>query len=440
MDVGLARVSTLDQDPQIQIHDLEASGCAPIYEEKVSGVAAERPVRDEVLRQLQAGDTLTVWKLDRLGRSMVEVVSIIEGLERRGIRFRALTQAIDTTSASGRLQLQLLAAFAEFERAMIRERTMAGKARRAREGLHPGGPRMFGFQADHKTVIEVEVELLREAARRLLAGESASKVVEDWNARGLEPIRGVRWKVTPLRRVLLNERVIPILGQETYDALVRLFRAPGRQSLGRPAEYLLSGILRCGREGCGQPLYGAQKGGKGQPPQLVYRCKKGAGSGGRFAGCGSTVVSLVRADRWAEEAFLAAVCSDEFASALNRRRAELLAGEATAAELDDWRAEIAELETIMPTRFGTEDHRRRMAELQRMVRQATARLLQRPELQALYDLPKAEAKLRAAWASWSIAERRAWLRRVLVSVTVRPATTTGGGSDVDARLGPVWKV
>jgi DNA invertase Pin-like site-specific DNA recombinase len=75
MDLGLARVSSLDQDPTIQLHDLEQAGCWPIISEKVSGVAAKRPVRDEALAQLKTGDTLTCWKLDRLGRSMAEVVS-----------------------------------------------------------------------------------------------------------------------------------------------------------------------------------------------------------------------------------------------------------------------------------------------------------------------------------------------------------------------------
>jgi hypothetical protein len=96
----------------------------------------------------------------------------------------------------------------------------------------------------------------------------------------------------------------------------------------------------------------------------------------------------------------------------------------------------------MPTRFGTEVHRQRHDELQRLVRQATAGLVQRPDLQALMDLPKAEAELRAAWDDWSVAERRQWLKRVLVHVTVLPAPpgTHHRGSDVGARLDPMWKV
>jgi DNA invertase Pin-like site-specific DNA recombinase len=434
---ALARVSTLDQDPQLQVNALERAGCWPIYEEKKSGVSKGRPVRDEVLRELRPGDTLTVWKLDRLGRNATEVVGIIRDLELRGIGFRCLTQSIDTTSASGRLQVTILAGFAEFERDMIKERTMAGKLRRAEEGKHPGGRRRFGFEQDQETVREDEAALIREAATRLLAGETASSVVESWNDRGVPAYGGGRWQVSPLRTILCNPRTAPILGKDLHEQVIWLFRQSGRQWQGRPAEHLLSGILRCQ---CGQPMYVVVSSKSPTNQQTVYRCQKAKGSGGRSQGCGKVHVSERAADRWAAEAFVAAVAAPEFAAALNQRRSELLAGELTAEQLDEWRAEIAELERILPTRFGTEDHRRRHDDLQRMVRDATERLLQRPELQALLDLPKSVAKLRAAWSSWSITERRAWLKRVLEHITVKPATSTGLGSNVAARFDPVWKI
>jgi DNA invertase Pin-like site-specific DNA recombinase len=440
MDVGLARVSTRDQNPALQITALEQAGCAAIYEEKVSGVSKKRPVRDEVLAQLQPGDTLTVWKLDRLGRSAIELLDIIGGLPHRGVRFRCLTQPIDTSSPTGKLFLTFLAGFAEFEREMIRERTLAGKQRQRDEG-RPMGPLVFGW-TDADTVNEDQAALLDEAARRIQDNdEPVSRVVDDWNARDLRPGKAKRWRVTHLRRILLNPRTAAIIGQDRHAELVRLFARPGRQRLGRVAEHLLSGILRCGRPDCGQPMYAATKGGKTGVPQLVYRCKKATGSGGRFNGCGSTVVSLVRADDWAREAFIAAVASDDFAQALNRRQAELLAGDTTAEQLDDWRVEIAELEQVIPTRFGTVEMKRRHDDLQRLVREATDRLMAQPDLQTMIDLPKSEAALRAAWDGWSVAERRAWLRRILHHVTVLPAPDAHHrGSDVEARLDPDWRV
>jgi hypothetical protein len=104
------------------------------------------------------------------------------------------------------------------------------------------------------------------------------------------------------------------------------------------------------------------------------------------------------------------------------------------------RREIDELELVIPTRFGTPEMRRRHDDLQRRVREATGRLMAQPELQALIDLPKSEAKLQEAWDSWSVAERRAWLRRVLHHITVLPAHAHHRGSDVEARLDPQWKV
>jgi DNA invertase Pin-like site-specific DNA recombinase len=439
-EVGYARVSTGDQDLTIQLAALEAAGCWPIHEEKVSGAAKVLPVRTELLRQLQPGDRLTVWKLDRLGRSVTELLDIIGDLDRRQIAFRSVTQPVDTSGYMGRAFLQLLAVFAELEREMIMERTAAGKARRRAEGKHPGGPRMFGFEADTETINQAEAELLAEAARRVLDGAPLSQVVEDWNGRGLRPLRGERWRVTPLRRMLLNDRAAAIVGEEAHRRLVATFRAPDRQHLGRPAEHLLSGILRCGRDGCGQPLYAAHKTGRTGVPQLVYRCKKAAGSGGRFAGCGATVVSLARADAWAAEAFVGAVLAPDFTAALDRRRAALGATEPTAADLEDMQAELGELEAILPTRFGTPDLRRRQAELRRLVGEATARLMAQPELQALYDLPKSEVKLRAVWADWSVPERRVGLRRLVEHITVAPATAQHRGSDVESRFDPVWKL
>jgi DNA invertase Pin-like site-specific DNA recombinase len=438
VDLGYARVSSLDQDPQLQINALEKAGCWPIVQEKVSGVATKRPVRDEILAQVKAGDTVTVWKLDRWGRSAADLLTVIAGLDKRGVRFRCLTQPLDTRSAFGKMQLTLLAAFAEFERSLIVECTVAGRQRRLDEGKHPGGPALFGFKKDHETIIEHEAEQLRDAARRILDdGEPMNQIIDEWNARGLRTRAGSRWQVKTLRRILGNPYVIPILSQETYDKLARLFGQPDRQRLGRPAEHLLSGILTCGR--CGQPLYLVHTRQRDGSKRKVYACRK-AGSCGRFIGCGSLIIAADRVDAWAEEMFIAGVTGPEFAQALSQRQAELLAGEVTAAELDEWRAEMDELEQVMPTRFAPANAKQRHDELRRMVDQATAQLLAQPDLQALVDLPKSEGKLRARWSSWITPERRAWLRRLVERIEVKPATTRSRASSVEDRLNPIWRL
>jgi DNA invertase Pin-like site-specific DNA recombinase len=443
-DIGLARVSTRDQDPQLQLNALNQAGCWPIYEERVSGASAHRPVRDEVLRRLKRGDTLTVWKLDRLGRSVIELHQIVKDLDQRGIRFRCLTQPIDTTTSQGRFFFTMLAAFAEFERDLIIERTIAG-LEVAREQGKFGGPPPYGLttvkQPDGQVVtveVQDEAQLLREAARRILDKEPLSRIVEDWNGHGHRPRHAEKWGVTSLRRIMLNERLIPILGQETYDKLVRVFANPDqRKRLGRLGEHLLSGILVCGREGCGRPLYWKSfQDPRGGARRENYVCMKGNGSGGRHVGCGRLTISAKKADEWALEAFIAAVVSEDFTQALDRRRAELLAGEVTVAQVEEWRQEIDDIETVLPTRFGTDAMRERRDELARLVRQATAGLLQRPDLQALVDLPKSEDKLRARWEGWSLVERRTWLKRVFESIAVKPAPpgTHHRGSDVSGRF------
>lgn len=131
--IGYARVSTDDQDLALQLDALNASGCETIYQEKVSGKDTRRSELAQCLKALRSGDTLVVWRMDRLGRSLSDLVHIITDLEARGIGFESLTEKIETSSATGKLMFHVFAAMAEFERNIIRERTHAGlQAARAR--------------------------------------------------------------------------------------------------------------------------------------------------------------------------------------------------------------------------------------------------------------------------------------------------------------------
>jgi DNA invertase Pin-like site-specific DNA recombinase len=133
MQVGYARVSTQDQNPELQLDALKAVGCEKIFEEKASGAKRDRPELMAALEYLRKGDTLVVWKLDRLARSLKQLIETVELLEQRGIGFRSLTESIDTTTSGGRLIFHIFAALAEFERNIIRDRTTAGlDAARAR--------------------------------------------------------------------------------------------------------------------------------------------------------------------------------------------------------------------------------------------------------------------------------------------------------------------
>lgn len=126
--VGYARVSTDDQNLDLQRDALTRAGCGQVWEEKASGKSAERQQLAACLQSLRPGDVLTVWRLDRLGRSLPDLVQIITELETRQIGFESLTEKIDTTTATGKLVFHLFAALAEFERNLTRERTAAGLA------------------------------------------------------------------------------------------------------------------------------------------------------------------------------------------------------------------------------------------------------------------------------------------------------------------------
>jgi DNA invertase Pin-like site-specific DNA recombinase len=133
MIIGYARVSTHDQNPELQVDALKKAGAEQIFQEKFTGSLRERPQLSQCLRMLRKGDVLIVWKLDRLARSLKDLVAMIPDLQERGIGFKSLTESIDTTSPGGRLVFHIFGALSEFERELIRERTIAGlQAARAR--------------------------------------------------------------------------------------------------------------------------------------------------------------------------------------------------------------------------------------------------------------------------------------------------------------------
>ena len=146
MIIGYARVSTQDQNPALQLDALGAA-CEQVFQETATGALRERPELTACLRTLRQGDTLVVWKLDRLARSLKDLVEIVHDLHQRGVGFRSLTESIDTTSTGGRLVFHLFGALAEFEHSLIRERTIAGLAA-ARARGRKGGRKPVMSKAD----------------------------------------------------------------------------------------------------------------------------------------------------------------------------------------------------------------------------------------------------------------------------------------------------
>jgi DNA invertase Pin-like site-specific DNA recombinase len=141
MRVGYARVSTIDQNPELQLEALRRAGCEKVFTEKASGARDDRPELARILTDvLRVGDTLVVWKLDRLARSLKKLIATAEELERQKIGLVSLTESIDTTTPGGMLTFHVFGAIAQFERALIRERTTAGLVEARRQGRKGGRP------------------------------------------------------------------------------------------------------------------------------------------------------------------------------------------------------------------------------------------------------------------------------------------------------------
>lgn len=136
--IGYARVSTDDQCTDLQLDALRAAGCTRIFEETASGTLTDRLQLSAALDYLRPGDTLVTWRLDRLGRSMRHLIETVTDLESRGVSFRSVQENIDTTTATGRLVFHIFSALAEFERALIVDRTRAGLAAARERGAKPG--------------------------------------------------------------------------------------------------------------------------------------------------------------------------------------------------------------------------------------------------------------------------------------------------------------
>lgn len=164
MLIGYVRVSTNDQNTALQRNALESSGCELIFEDKMSGKTADRPGLKKLLRVLSEGDTLVVWKLDRLGRNMRNLVILIEDLHQRGINFRSLTDSIDTSTPMGRFFFHVMGALAEMERELIVERTRAGLAAARMQGRVGGRRPKF------------TAEQWAQMGRLIAAGESRKRV------------------------------------------------------------------------------------------------------------------------------------------------------------------------------------------------------------------------------------------------------------------------
>lgn len=187
MLVGYARVSTIDQDTALQLDALKRAGVRRVYQDKGSGIGP-RPQLQAAIARLRAGDTLVVWKLDRIARSLPDLLSVIQRLRDAGATIRSLTEPIDTSNPIGEFTLQVLGAVAQLERSMIRERIIAGQVAAMRRGVVIGGrPRLLGPDEVSKAkrwrsagaswpVIGARLGVSNTTARRAVVGDNRDRM------------------------------------------------------------------------------------------------------------------------------------------------------------------------------------------------------------------------------------------------------------------------
>lgn len=215
--IGYARVSTEDQSTEAQIAELRAAGCDQVLEESASGGDRSRPVLKRALERVRPGDTLVVVRIDRLARSLSHLLEVIEGLQARGAAFRSLRDPIDTASPQGKFTLQILGATAEFERALIRERTKAGLQSARRRGRVGGNP---GLKEKDPSALRRLRAAQEEARIRKLLGTTEQWVPE---VRRLRP--DLPWEdVTRIVNHRLPEGVQPWTRERLVRAAKRLVR------------------------------------------------------------------------------------------------------------------------------------------------------------------------------------------------------------------------
>ncbi|MES9966237.1 MAG: recombinase family protein [Sedimenticola sp.] len=174
MNIGYARVSTVDQSIDMQTDALSAAGCEQIYTDKGTGRDFDRKELKACLKALRAGDTLVVWKLDRLGRSVKHLIETVQGLNGRGVEFVSLTENIDTSSSGGKLIFNVFAALAEFESDLISERTKEGLAAARKRGRKGGRPRKLDNQQLKiaKTLLSSPDQTVTSVAKHLGIGRN----------------------------------------------------------------------------------------------------------------------------------------------------------------------------------------------------------------------------------------------------------------------------
>ncbi len=411
-----------------------------------------RPAWLRLLADIAAGDVdaICCWHVDRLTRTPRELEDVIDLHDKQDIQLATVTGEIDLSTPTGRLVARTLGAAARHESEHKGERRRRQELQAAQQGKpYPNGQRGYGYAADHLTVISDEADVIKEAATRVLAGEAVGSVAADLNEQGITGAAGKPWRVSTLRTVLTSARISgrrEYYGEITADAAWPAIISPEqsdrlRALLARPAgqprkrrSYLYSGLLVCGRDGCGHPLWGRAHNGTRR-----YNCIKDPGT----AGCGRLAVYAEPVEAEIRDQVLAALESPAFldkllraasgtASPDEKQVSEQLRGlEERRDELARERAlgELTKKEWSTARQTITDE----MARLTRSLSSGTHTL-------ALAQFAAMEGDVWDRWEQLTDGARRALVEAAADPITITPVKVRGRHAFDPDRIQITWRV
>ena len=409
-----------------------------------------RPSYEQLLVDLGAGtvDGVLVWKLDRLVRHPAEFERFWEICEQRSAILASVHEPVDTSSELGLVIVRVLVAFARLESATISLRQKSKAAELAKAGRpHMGGRRAFGYTRDWRDHEPTEAGLIRDAARRILAGESVNGIAKAWNEQGVRSPAGNPWRTSSVARLLRSPHLIslrrhhgvvvgegdwpPILDRNTFEQLRLVLTTEHGRSFGPPRRYLLTGgIARCGL--CGAALL-ARPNKAGKPR---YICAKAPGR----PGCGGITVNAEPLETFVAEAIFAALDSPAFTAALQGQQTDD-GDEALAAALyvDEQALEQLHVDHYVDRIIDRAGFIVAKRALEERITRAREQLARRSRRSLLADLPPGGTAARAAWQCQGIEWRRAFTVTYLEAVRVHRGRPGRLPFNPD-RIELVWRV
>jgi DNA invertase Pin-like site-specific DNA recombinase len=402
-----------------------------------------RPEFERMLAEARDGriKAIAVWDSDRLTRNPDrDNARILELHDKYGVQLAAVTGEYDLATSSGRMMFRIQGAVAVRESEHRGERMALKMDELAQAGKSKGGGiRAFGFERDGKTINRVEAGYIREAADRLLAGESTAALTRDWQERGITTPTGRPWAATKLHRMLTSPRVVglrqhrgevldgvraewpAILDRGRWERLRLLLNDPARSQRGPSRRYWLSGIVRCA--GCQQPWH-AHNDGRGH---VQYKCR----AGGNYAGCGRYSISQRALDAYVERQLLDWLGGPGLARARQALAEQDADVEAISTKLREDDQQLEELAGLYGQgSIKATEWMKAREPIERRIAAARTKLARMPKLAALDDLPAIKEELEAAWPDLPLERRRAILKSVVRRLVIYPGRS---GSKFDSR-------